>query len=90
MSLAALAIGLLLGALLRRVVGPFVALLICGLLIGAAVTVGPSAFVAIAALADLATLERPIGDGIRSTGVFLAVTAAALVAARVALGRVDL
>jgi len=90
MSLAALAVGLLFGALLPRVIGTVVALLVGCLLIGAALTVAPSAFVPLAALVDLGTLERPIGDGLRGTGVFLAVTGASMVAARVALGRVDL
>jgi ABC-type transport system involved in multi-copper enzyme maturation permease subunit len=90
MALAALAIGLLLGTLLSRLVATVAALVVAGALSGAALTVGQSSFVPLAALADLATLERPIGDGIRGTGIFLAVTGAAMVVARVALGRVDL
>lgn len=90
MSLAAIATGLLLGTLLPRSVAIVAALVVGGVLAGAALVVGPSSFVPLAALADLATLERPIGDGIRGTGIFLAVTGAAMVVARVALGRVEL
>lgn len=90
MALAALAIGLLLGALLRRPVAIVAALVLGTALIGAALTVAPSSFVPLAALADLATLDRPIGDGVRGTGIFLAMTGAAMVAGRIALGRVDL
>jgi ABC-type transport system involved in multi-copper enzyme maturation permease subunit len=90
MALAGLAIGLLLGALLRRSVAILAALVLGTILIGAALIVAPSSLVPLAALADLATLERPIGDGVRGTGIFLAVTGAAMAAARLALGRVDL
>jgi ABC-type transport system involved in multi-copper enzyme maturation permease subunit len=90
MALAALAIGLLVGSLLRRAFAVIAALVLGTVLVGAALTVAPSFFVPLAALTDLAALERPIGDGIRGTGTFLAVSAAAMVAARVALGRVDL
>jgi hypothetical protein len=59
-----------------------------------AVTVGvsvvPGSILPLAALADLVVLDRPIGDGIQGAGTFLAATGAALVAARLALGRVDL
>jgi hypothetical protein len=90
MALAALAIGLLVGSLLRRTFAVIAALVLGTVLVGAALTVAPSFFVPLAALIDLAALERPIGDGIRGTGTFLAVSGAAMVAARVALGRVDL
>jgi ABC-type transport system involved in multi-copper enzyme maturation permease subunit len=90
MSLAALAVGFLLGSMLRRSLAIVAALVVGCLLIGAAFTVAPSSVVPLATLADLAMLERPIGDGIRGAGVFLAVAGAAMVAARVAIGRVDL
>jgi ABC-type transport system involved in multi-copper enzyme maturation permease subunit len=90
MSLAALAIGLLLGSTLRRYLATTVAIVVSGIGVGAALFLAPGALVPLAALADLATLERPIGDGIRGAGIFLAGACAAMVAARVALGRVDL
>lgn len=90
MTLAALAVGLLLGTMLRRYLATIAALVVGGLAVGAALFLAPSSLVPLVALADLATLERPIGDGIRGAGIFLAVAGAAMVAARVALGRVDL
>ncbi len=90
MSLAGVAVGLLLGALLPRWVANVAVLGVGCLVLGAALIVGPSAAVPLAALGDLATLKRPIGDGIRGAGIFLAVAGTAMVAAHVALGRADL
>ena len=89
-SLAAVAIGLLLGSLL----GPMramIAALAVGLAMGAAAyALLPAPIVPLAALAELRALDRPVAAGVQGAGIGLAVTAVALVLARAALGRVDL
>lgn len=89
-SVAALAVGLLLGTLIRRHVATVAAMAVGSLGIGAALVAGPGGVVPLSALADLGTLERPIGDGLRGAGIFLAVAGTTMVVARVAFGRVDL
>jgi hypothetical protein len=90
MSLALVAIGLLLGSLLEPVPA-MVAAVVVGLLLAAATyTVLPESAVPLTALAALPSLDRPIASGVQGAGVGLAITALALVLARVALGRVDL
>lgn len=90
MALAFVAIGLLLGTMLRTWVASVAAVMTGVATVFATLLVAPADVVPLAALADLAALERPIGDGLTGSGVFLAVTAASLVAASVAMGRVDL
>lgn len=90
MCITAVAVGLLVGSLLRPF-GAAVAALVLGVgVVAGAVVLGPGSAVPLVALRDLPTLERPIGIGLQGAGIFLAVAAAALVAARAALGRVDL
>jgi hypothetical protein len=89
-GLAAVAVGLLLGSLLgpRRAI---VAAIILGVAVGAAAYVLlPATIVPLSALAELQALERPVAAGVQGAGVGLAVTAVALVLARLALGRADL
>jgi hypothetical protein len=89
-SLALIAIGLLLGALLPPVPAAGAAL-VAGLLVAAAsYFVLPDALAPLAALAELPSLDRPVAAGVQGAGIGLAITAVALVLARVALGRVDL
>ena len=90
MALAFVAVGLLLGTMLRTWVASVTAVMTGVATVTATLLVAPAAVVPLAALADLAALERPIGDGLTGAGVFLAVTAASLVAASVAMARVDL
>ena len=90
MSLAAVAVGLLLGSVL----GPrpaMIAALAVGILVeAAAYALLPPTIVPLAALAQLQALDRPIAAGVQGAGIALAVTAVTLVLARLALGRVDL
>ena len=89
-GMALIAIGLLLGTLLRPVPAAGAAL-VAGLLVAAAsYFVLPDALSPLAALAALPTLDRPLAAGVQGAGIGLATTAVALVLARVALGRVDL
>jgi len=89
-SLAAVAIGLLLGSLM----GPMratVAAIAVGLVVGAAAfALLPATIVPLTALSELQALDRPVAAGVQGAGIGLAITAVALVLARVALGRVDL
>ena len=89
-SLAAIAVGLLLGSLLDPLPAMLVAVAVGLLAAAVALYVLPAAAVPLSALAELDTLERPVAAGVQGAGIGLAITAAALVAARVALGRVDL
>lgn len=90
MSLAAIAIGLLIGSRLDPLPA-MVAAVAVGLLAAAvALLILPPAVVPLSALAELDMLERPVAAGVQGAGIGLAITAAALVAARVALGRADL
>lgn len=87
---ALIAVGLLLGALLPPVPAAGAAL-VAGLLVAAAsYFVLPHALAPLAALAELPSLDRPVAAGVQGAGIGLAITAVALVVARVALGRVDL
>jgi ABC-type transport system involved in multi-copper enzyme maturation permease subunit len=89
-SLAAIAVGLLLGSLLDPLPAMLAAVAV-GLLVAAAAFIAlPAAAVPLVALAELDRLERPVATGVQGAGIGLAITAAALVLARVALGRADL
>jgi ABC-type transport system involved in multi-copper enzyme maturation permease subunit len=90
MCLAGVAVGLLLGTVLQRLFSAAATLFVGVMVVATGLAVAPGSAVPLTALADLATLDRPIGDGIRGAGIFLALAGAALVAARVAIGRVDL
>jgi hypothetical protein len=89
-AFAALAIGLLIGALLDPIPAIFSVVAVCLLAAAAAFYLLPTAAVPLAALAELDRLERPVAAGVQGAGIGLAITAAALVLARVALGRADL
>jgi ABC-type transport system involved in multi-copper enzyme maturation permease subunit len=93
-GLAATAIGLLAGTLLRPVVAVLVSLVLVGgiLLIAA---LGPPAWsplpaAGLAILAGLGDAARPIGDATRSSGTALALAAGLLLLAAARLERVDL
>lgn len=90
MSLAMIAIGLLLGTLLPPVPAAVAAVVVGLLVAGASYTVLPDAAAPLAALAELPSLDRPVAAGVQGAGIGLAATAVALVLARVALGRADL
>jgi hypothetical protein len=89
-SFAALAIGLLIGALLDPIPAMLTVVVVCLLAGAAAFYLLPAAAVPLAALAELDRLERPVAAGVQGAGIGLAITAAALVLARIALGRADL
>ncbi len=90
MSLAMIAIGLLLGTLLPPVPAAIAAVVVGLLVAAASYTVLPDAAAPLAALAELPSLDRPFAAGVQGAGIGLATTAVALVLARVALGRADL
>jgi ABC-type transport system involved in multi-copper enzyme maturation permease subunit len=90
MCLAFVAVGLLIGSMLRPFFSAAAAMVVGVVAVTVGVSVAPGSVLPLAALADLVVLNRPIGDGIQGAGTFLAATGAALVAARLALGRVDL
>jgi ABC-type transport system involved in multi-copper enzyme maturation permease subunit len=89
-GLAAIALGLLLGVLMRPRPATAAALVVAAAAMAAAVMVPPSAALPHDALAELPSLDRPIGVGLRGAGIGLAATAAGLAVARAVLGRVDL
>jgi hypothetical protein len=89
-SLAALAIGLLIGALLDPIPAMFTVVAVCLLAAAAAFYLLPAAAVPLAALAELGRIERPVAAGVQGAGIGLAITAGALILARIALGRADL
>jgi hypothetical protein len=86
---AAIAIGILLGAMLRAALALATAVLV-GLVAAAAGWIADAALVPLNALARLPELERPIASGLQAAGIGLAIAAAALVLARAVLARADL
>jgi hypothetical protein len=89
-GLAAIAIGLLIGSVLDPMPAMLAAVAV-GLVVAAvAFYVLPSGSIPLTALAGLERLERPVAAGVQGAGIGLAITAAVLVLARLALGRVDL
>jgi hypothetical protein len=93
-ALAGVAVGLLIGAVLRPILAVLLALTLCGavLALSIALPLGGALLPAegIRLLAHLDDAARPIGDGLRSTGLALALAAALLVLAAAALERSDL
>jgi ABC-type transport system involved in multi-copper enzyme maturation permease subunit len=89
-SLAGLAVGLLVGTLLRPRAAAAAALAIGVAVVGAGTVLLPSGSLPATALAGLVDLDRPIAAGLRGAGAALATAALVLVLARLALGRVDL
>jgi len=93
-AVAGVALGLLIGVLLRTVPAVLVALALTGGLVTASIaTPLGSAFLATAGIGLLAHLDaaaRPIGDALQSTGLSLAVAAALLLLGVAALQRGDL
>ena len=93
-ALAGVAVGLLIGALLRPIPAVLLALALCGaaLALSVAVPLGGALLPTegIRLLAHLDDATRPIGDALRSTGLALALAAALLVLGAAALERSDL
>jgi ABC-type transport system involved in multi-copper enzyme maturation permease subunit len=89
-GLAGLAVGLLLGSILRPRPAAGAAVGAVGILLGSGALLLPGGVLPVDALAEFVSLDRPVGIGLRGAGIGLAATAAGLAAARVALGRVDL
>jgi putative Ca2+/H+ antiporter (TMEM165/GDT1 family) len=96
-GVAAVAIGLLLGALLTPwPAGLLTLLLTAGLLLAAVLDVAPQLSAApapvagLAILGDLPNQARPVADALRASGTALVVAAGALILAAAALGRADL
>ena len=93
-ALAGVAVGLLIGALLRPIPAVLLALALCGaaLALSIAAPLGGALLPTegIRLLAHLDDATRPIGDALRSTGLELALAAALLVLAAAALERSDL
>lgn len=90
MSLAGIAIGLALGAVLRPLLASLAALALGASTVATIHLLVPGLVLPVTALADLAAVDRPVALGIRGAGACLMATAAALVLARLGLGRVDL
>jgi hypothetical protein len=86
---AAIAIGVLLGSLLRPAFA-LVAAVLVGLLAAEVGWIADTALIPLQAVARLLDLERPIATGLQGAGIGLAIAAAALVLARAALARADL
>lgn len=89
LCMVALAIGLLLGAVLRHRLAVLATLIGCGLVMIAG-WLGDPVLMPLAALRALPDLERPVSIGLQATGIGLALTGLVLVGARIALGRADL
>ncbi len=94
---AAVAIGLLCGALLKPWPAGLVTLLVTGGVLLVSVLVGvpalseaPAPAAGLAILGDLPNQARPVADALRASGSALVVAAAALILAIAALGRADL
>jgi hypothetical protein len=94
---AAVAIGLLLGAMLQPRAAGFIALLITAALLLVAVSgvapplsAAPAPAAGLAILGDLPNQARPIADALRAGGASLVVAAVALVVAATILARADL
>lgn len=89
-AVAAIALGLLLGCLLRPRTAVLAAIVVC-LAIGVALWLGiPGIRMPVVALMELPRLARPIAVGLQGTGVCLAAAGAILVVARIVFARVDL
>jgi hypothetical protein len=89
-ALVAIALGLLLGSVLRPRTAVLATVVAC-LGIGLAVWLGlPWLTTPIAALVELPRMSRPIATALQGAGACLAAAAAILAIARVAFGRVDL
>lgn len=88
-SLAALAVGLLIGTLVSHRSAVIGAIGVCAVL-GAAAWLAAPAAMPLAGLAALAQLERPMATGMQGAGIGLVLAGAALVLARLSIGRVDL
>ena len=93
-ALAGVAAGLLIGALLRTIPAVVVALVLCGVLLAVSIVLPLGSALlpteGIRLLAHLDDAARPISDGLRSTGLALAIAAALLVLGGAALERSDL
>ena len=93
-ALAGVAVGLLVGALLPPIRAVLLALALCGVALALSIVVPLGGALlpteGIRLLAHLDDAARPIGDGLRSTGLALALAAALLVLAAAALERSDL
>jgi hypothetical protein len=94
---AAVAIGLLIGALLNPWPAGLLTLLVTtGLLLAAVLgaapelTSAPAPVAGLAILGDLPNQARPVADALRASGTSLLVAAGALILATAALGRADL
>jgi hypothetical protein len=90
MSLAGVAMGLALGAVLRPLLAMLVALALGAATVAAFHLLVPGFVLPVTALADLATVDRPVAIGVTGAGACLMAAAAALVLARIGLGRMDL
>lgn len=90
MSLAGIAIGLLLGSLLRPLPAMVGALALGIAAVAAIQLFAPGFALPVATLRELLDVERPVAAGISGGGACLVATAAAMILGRVALGRVDL
>jgi hypothetical protein len=90
MSLAGIAVGLALGAVLRPALAMLGALALAAGAMAALQLVVPALALPLAALAELAAVDRPVGAGLRGAGASLLATAIGLALARVGLGRMDL
>lgn len=89
-AVAAIALGLLLGCLLRPRTAVLAAIVAC-MAIGVAVWLGlPGVRMPVVALMELPGLARPIAVALQGTGVCLAAAAAILAVARIVFARVDL
>ena len=89
-ALALIAIGLLLGTLLPPCRPPAQRWSRASSWLRRATSCCRTPCAPLAALAELASLDRPVAAGVQGAGIGLATTAIALVLARMALGRVDL
>lgn len=90
MSLAGIAIGLLMGSLLRPLPAMIGALALGIAAVAAIQVLAPGVALPVATLRELLDIERPVAAGIRGAGACLLATAATMILGRVALGRVDL
>ena len=90
MSLAGIALGLALGAVLRPLIATLAALALGAVTVAAFRLLLPDSVLPITVLADLAAVDRPVAVGIRGAGACLLATAVGLTLARLGLGRMDL
>ena len=90
LSLAGIAVGLLLGSLLRPLHAMIGALALGVAAVAAIQVLAPDFALPVATLRELLSVERPVAVGISGAGACLVATAVTLILGRVALGRVDL